>query len=463
MGKKYANLFEPIKIANCQIKNRFAMGPMGPLGLCEDGGWNQRGLQFYAERAKGGTGLIITGVTFVEDKVEGRPMPVCCATHNPTHFLRTSKELTERVHAYNAKIFIQLSAGFGRVTNPFGLAQYPPIAPSPILHRYADVICRELTVEEINYIIKAFGTSAAIAKGAGFDGVEIHAVHEGYLLDQFAIALFNQRTDEYGGSLRNRLRFAIEIVQKIKKTCGDDYPVILRYSVKSFIKDLRQGGLPGEVFEEKGRDIEEGIAAIKILEEAGYDAFDVDAGSYDAWYWSHPPMYQEKGLYLPYAEICKKTVSVPIITAGRMDNPDRASTAIAEGKTDMVSLARPLLADPCIVNKIAKNQLEKIRPCLSCQEGCMGRLQKFAMLGCAVNPECCRESDMAVVAAPAKKKMMVIGGGVSGCEAARVLAQRGHKVTLFEKSQELGGNLIAGGAPDLRRMTLPWRRGTNRN
>ncbi|VBB07059.1 pyridine nucleotide disulphide reductase class-i signature [Lucifera butyrica] len=453
MGRKYANLFESVKIANCQIKNRFAMAPMGPGGLCDaEGGWNQRGIQYYTERAKGGTGLIITGVTFVENKVEFHPMPsVGCPTHNPIHFTRTSKELTERVHAYNAKIFLQLSGGFGRVTIPTNIGDAPPVAPSAIPHRWLDhVICRELTVEEIKYIVQKFGESAAIAKRAGFDGIEIHAVHEGYLIDQFAIALFNHRTDEYGGSLKNRLRFAVEILEEIKRTCGADYPVILRYSPKSFIKDLRAGGLPGEVFEEKGRDLAEGVEAIKILEAAGYDAFDIDVGSYDAWYWSHPPMYQEKGLYLPYAEICKQNVKVPVITAGRMDNPELASTAVAAGKTDMVSLGRPLLADPFLVNKIAANQTAKIRPCLSCQEGCMGRLQEYCALGCAVNPACCRENEMAIIPATVKKNMVVIGGGIAGCEAARVLAERGHKVTLFEKSRELGGNLIPGGAPDFK-------------
>jgi 2-enoate reductase len=462
MGKKYSNLFEPIHIANCQINNRFVMAPMGPCGLADsEGGWTQQGIQYYVERAKGGTGLIITGVTFVENKVEFHPMPaVCCPTHNPVHFSRTSKELTERVHAYNSKIFLQLSGGFGRVTIPTNLGEEAPIAPSAIPHRWrTNVICREITIEEIQYIVQKFGEAAAIAKRSGFDGIEIHAVHEGYLIDQFAISLFNNRTDEYGGSLRNRLRFAVEIVAEIKKTCGADYPVILRYSPKSFIKDWCVGALPGEIFEEKGRDIPEGMEAIKILEEAGYDAFDIDVGSYDSWYWSHPPMYQDKGLYLPYSEICKNVVKTPIITAGRMDDPDRASKAVLDGKTDMISLGRPLLADPYIVSKIKKNQLAKIRPCLSCQEGCMGRLQEFCQLGCAVNPACCRENEMAILPAAKQKTMLVIGGGVAGCEAARVLAERGHTVTLLEKGQRIGGNLIPGGAPDFKeddRALVAW-------
>lgn len=453
MTKKYLNLFEPIKIGNLQIKNRFVFEPMGPGGLAtEDGAFNQRGVEYYVERAKGGTGLIIIGVTYVENEIEKFVMPTSpCPTLNPVNFIRTAKMMTERVHAYDARIFIQLSAGFGRVAPPRALLNPVPVGPSPIPNRYdPSVMCRELTVEEIKTYVRKFAESAAIAKAAGFDGVEIHAVHEGYLLDQFTIAFFNHRTDEYGGSLMNRLRFPIETVQAIKKECGEDFPVALRYSLKSFIKDWCEGGLPGEDFEEKGRDVEEGLEVAKILEEAGYDAFNADVGTYDAWYWNHPPMYQKKGLYLPYNELLKKVLKVPVITAGRMDNPDLASSAIAEGKTDMIGMARPLLADPHIPNKIKRDQVEKIRPCLSCQEGCMGRLPAFGSVSCAVNPAAGREMDYGLEPAKTVKKVMIVGGGVAGCEAARVCAVRGHKVSLYEKSGRLGGNLIPGGAPDFK-------------
>lgn len=176
------------------------------------------------------------------------------------------------------------------------------------------------------------------------------------------------------------MRFACEIVQGIKKECGEDYPVSLRYSLKSFIKDWCKGGLPGEEFEEKGRDIPEGIEAAKILVAAGYDALNADVGSYDSWYWSHPPMYQEKGLYLPYIEILKKVVDVPIITAGRMEDPELAAKAILNGKTDMIALGRPLLADADIPNKILADDYASVRPCIYCQEGCMGRLQTYRSL-----------------------------------------------------------------------------------
>lgn len=449
---KYKKLFEPIMIGKCEIKNRFALAPMGPLGLADsEGGFNQRGIDYYTERAKGGTGLIITGVTFVDNEVEEHGMPnVPCPTHNPVQFVRTGREMTERIHAYNAKVFLQMSGGFGRVTIPTNLGEFPPVAPSPIKHRWLEKICRELTVEEIKSIVKKFGDGAFNAKRAGFDGVQIHAVHEGYLIDQFAISLFNHRTDEYGGSLENRLRFAREIVEEIKNRCGEDFPVTLRYSPKSFIKDLRDGALPGEEFEEKGRDLDEGIEVAKLLVAYGYDSLDTDVGSYDSWWWSHPPMYQEKGLYRPYAKLMKETVEVPIICAGRMDNPDMALEAIENGVCDIISLGRPLLADPDYVNKLRANKYKSIRPCISCQEGCMGRIQHYSMLNCGVNPQACREKDMALTPILRKKKVLIVGGGVAGCEAARVLALRGHEPVLYEKSDRLGGNLIPGGAPDFK-------------
>lgn len=456
MNGKYKKLFDPMTIGKVKLKNRFVMAPMGPLGLGdEQGGFNDRGIEYYTRRAKGGTGLIITGVTFVDNKIEEHSMPnTPSPTYNPVQFVRTAREMTERIHAYGAKTFLQMSAGFGRVTIPTNLGEFPPVAPSAIQHRWLDKTCRPLTVDEIHEIIKDFGDGAYNAQRAGFDGVQIHAVHEGYLLDQFAISLFNQRTDEYGGSLENRLRFAKEIVEEIKRRCGKDFPVTLRYSVKSFIKELRDGALPGEEFEEKGRDIEEGLEAAKLLVEYGYDALDVDVGCYDAWWWNHPPMYQKKGLYLPYSKMMKDLVNVPIITAGRMDNPDLALEAIEKGETDFISLGRPLLADPDYVNKLRYDDLLSIRPCISCQEGCMGRIQFYSLLNCAVNPQAAREKVMAYNPILKPKKVMIVGGGVAGCEAARVLSLRGHQPVLFEKSDHLGGNLIPGGAPDFKEDDL---------
>ena len=442
-------LFSPISIGKVSIKNRFAMAPMGPLGLGDaQGGFNQRGIDYYTARARGGTGLIITGVTFVDNTIEEHGMPNCPnSTYNPVQFVRTAREMTERVHAYNARIFLQMSGGFGRVTIPTNLGEFPPVAPSPIQHRWLDKTCRALTVDEIHELVRDFGEGAYNAKRASFDGVQIHAVHEGYLIDQFAISLFNQRTDEYGGSLENRLRFAREIVEEIKRRCGQDFPVMLRYSPKSFIKALREGALPGEEFEEKGRDLPEGVEAAKLLVSYGYDALDVDVGSYDAWWWSHPPMYQKKGLYMPYAKLVKENVDVPVLCAGRMDDPDMAEGAVNDGVCDIISLGRPLLADPDYVNKLRRGERKCIRPCISCQEGCMGRIQEYSMVNCAVNPQAARERVTAYNPVLKAKRVLVIGGGVAGCEAARVLAERGHKPEIMERSGHLGGNLLAAGAP----------------
>ncbi|WP_316979410.1 oxidoreductase [Shumkonia mesophila] len=454
--RRFERLFDPITVGQCLIKNRFVMAPMGPAGLCDsDGAFTERGIDFYVERARGGVGLIITGMNFVENEVEKHTkgaMP--CPTDNPMLFIRMARTLTERVHAYDARIFLQISAGFGRVSSRVHPGDLP-VGPSVIPHRWIDgLMCRELSTDEVKRIIAKLIDAAGVAKRSGFDGVEIHAMHEGYLIDQFATELFNNRTDEYGGSLENRIRMAVEIVQGIKNACGNDFPVVMRYSPKSFIKELGHGVVPGEEFTELGRDLPEGLEVAKLLEKAGYDALDSDVGSYDSWYWSHPPMYQKKGLALPFNAEVKKVVDIPVITAGRMDNPELASAAIEKGQTDMIGLGRPLLADAQIVNKIRVGKHKRVRPCLSCHEACMGRLKAYLTISCAVNPSAGREREYALAPAAKKKRVMVIGGGVAGCESARVLALRGHDVQLFEKSGRLGGNLIPGGAPDFKEDDL---------
>lgn len=358
--------------------------------------------------------------------------------------------MAERVHAYGSKIFLQLSGGFGRVTIPTNVGDIPPVAPSAIPHRWLDKTCRAITVEEIHAIVKQFGEAAFHAKRAGFDGVQIHAVHEGYLMDQFAISMFNHREDEYGGSLENRLRFAREVVEEIKERCGKDFPVTLRFSVKSMIKDWRVGALPGEEFEEMGRDTREGLEAARLLESYGYDALDTDVGTYDAWWWNHPPMYQEKGLYRAYCKMVKEVVNIPVFCAGRMDDPDMALEAIEKGICDVIDLGRPLLADPDYCNKLRSDRVGEIRPCISCQEGCMGRVAEYSLINCAVNPQAARERVSAYEPVLKSKKVLIVGGGVAGCEAARVLATRGHQPELFEKGSRLGGNLLPGGAPEFK-------------
>lgn len=450
--KKYSKLFEPVRISQVEIKNRIAMAPMGIFGLTTLlGAFSQRAIDYYVERARGGTGLIITAPVKVENEIEKRPMPSqACVSINPTRFIQLASELTEKVHAYGTRIFMQLTGGFGRLSVPSNLLS-PPVSSSEIPNYWEpEVMCRALTVDEIERLVEAFGEAARIAVAAGFDGVEIHGMNAGHLLDQFAITMFNKRTDKYGGDLKNRLRLPVEIVKQIKSSVGIDFPVQLRYSLKSFIKDWRQGGLPGEDFREAGRDIQEALEAARILEAAGYDAFNADVGSYDARYWAHPPLYQNHGCYLPFTRKLKEVAKVPVIVAGRMELPDLAESALIRGEADIIALGRGLLADPGWPSKVLEGSTDIIRPCLGCHDGCFERAYLRRTLSCAVNPSCGREKDYGIQPASKAKNVTVVGGGIAGMEASRVASIRGHKVTLYEKGHRLGGHLIEGSIPSFK-------------
>jgi 2-enoate reductase len=461
----YKSLFEPFTIGGLEIKNRLVMAPMGTIvGSTAGGTFTNDAVEYFLRRAKGGIGLIITGLNLVDSTVEKivpgfAPSPVV----DPHGYGKIAGDLTERIHAFGTKIFLQLTAGFGRSAFPPMIRGGEYVAPSPTTNRWDPRLpCRALETAEVEKIVKQMALAATLAKGAGFDGVEIHAMHEGYLLDCFALSLFNQRTDKYGGDLLGRMTFAIEIVQAIKAACGPDFPVVLRFSVKSYVKALRQGAVPGEEFTELGRDVPESLEAAKILENAGYDAFDADAGTYDSWYWAHPPMYFGKGMYLPLTEQLKKVAHVPVIVAGRMDDPHMAVEALNQGKLDAVGLGRALLADPDYPNKVKTGRMADVRPCLGCHDACFGRLLEGKRGSCAVNPECGRELTVGIVPAAEKKTVVVIGGGPAGMEAARVSAMRGYDVTIFDTAAKLGGSLIFAGVPDFKaddRALVAWYEG----
>lgn len=348
--------------------------------------------------------MTITGVCQVTNPADGVPPGIFPSpTQSPGVFLTTSRDLTERVHGHDAKIVLQAGAGFGRVLFPGVLGDRTPVAPSAIPYRWdPNITCREMTVEEIKGIVAQFRIVGMVAREAGLDGVQVHAIHEGHLLDQFAISLFNHRIDECGGSLENRLRFAREVVEAIHESARDDFPAQLRFSPKSMIKALGVGAMPGESFSELGRDIDEGIEAARLLVSYGYEALDVDVGSYDAWYWSHPPTYQDRGLYVPYAPYARQLheacPTIPLIVAGRVEDPDLAAAATADDTATLVSPARPTLADPDIVDKLHRGRRDPVRPCISCQEGCIGRIEKYSSLRCAVNPLAAREIERPMAA-----------------------------------------------------------------
>ena len=455
---RFSHLFEPIMIGCIEIPNRIAMAPMGIGTLCTDeGGFSNRAIDYYVERAKGGTGLIVAGFFKIEDEIEklGSKHPPYIG-RNRNHFIATAYEMNEKIHAYGSKIFLQIGAGFGRSLNPaLSLPQFEPIAPSAIPNYWVPTTtCREMTTQEVEAMVRAYGDAAVLAAEAGFDGVDIHAVHEGYLLDQFTIALFNRRTDKYGGDLKERLTFPVEVVREIKQKAGQRFPVMLRYSVKSYIKDWGQGGLPGESFKEMGRDVEEGLEAARILEEAGYDAFNADTGTYDAWYWAHPPLYQKHGCNIDVVKQLKQVIKVPVLIAGRMDMPELAEQTIREKEADMVSIGRGLLADPYWPKKVMTEKLSAIRPCIGCHDGCFQRMLTKGPLSCTVNPACGREAEYKLVPATEVKEIMIVGGGIAGMEAARVAALRNHRVTIYEQSEKLGGHMIAASTPDFKEDDL---------
>ncbi|MBP3555388.1 MAG: FAD-dependent oxidoreductase [Clostridia bacterium] len=477
---KYQALFTPWKIGNVEIKNRIVMCPMGGTSLF---GWfeltgchfDKEAAKLFLERAKNNVGLIIPGIAPLRDTFWGKWL-----WQNKKMF-EDLKVFMDEIHKTGAKLFIQLTAGMGRswaITelvaplhkNKFTRALIKPIidtshelaSPSAQKSRWAhDIECPEMTVEQIHEIIEAFAKTAKLCKEAGVDGVEVHAVHEGYLLDQFSIEFFNKRTDEWGGSFENRYRFATEVVKAIKEACGKDYPVSLRYSVESKMKGFCEGAMPGEDYVEVGRNMEESEKAAKYLEDAGYDMLNADNGTYDSWYWAHPPMYMPQNCNLDDVAHIKKFVSIPVVCAGRME-PDVAAEAIAEGKIDAMGVARQFLTDPEWITKLIEDRLEDIKPCICCHSGCFNfssskghantqdLTDTMGLARCALNPETMQSKKYHLEPAKKAKKVAVIGGGIGGMEAALVLAKRGHTVTLYEKTDKLGGVFIAAAAPSFK-------------
>ena len=477
MDQKYDALFTPWKIGNVEIKNRIVMCPMGGtslFGWFELGGchFDKEAAKLFLERANNNVGLIIPGIAPLRDTFWGKWL-----WQNPKMF-EELKEFMDEIHKTGAKLFIQLTAGMGRswaITelvaplhkNKFTRALVKPIldtshelaSPSPQPSRWAhDIICPEMTVEQIHEIIEAFAKTAKLCRDAGVDGVEVHAVHEGYLLDQFAIEYFNKRTDEYGGSFENRYRFAVDVVKAIKESCGEDFPVSLRYSVESKMKDFCYGAMPGEDYTEIGRAMPESEKAAKYLQDAGYDMLNADNGTYDSWYWAHPPMYMPQNCNLDDVAHIKEFVDIPVVCAGRME-PDVGAKAVAEGKIDGVGVARQFLVDPEWITKIIEDRIEDIKPCICCHAGCFNFSSSkghantqdlkdtMGLSRCALNPKTMQSKKYKIEPAKKSKKIAVIGGGIGGMETAIVCAKRGHKVDLYEKSDKLGGVFIAAAAP----------------
>ncbi len=424
-----AKLFERVKIGNMTLKNRVVMAAMGTKAD-PDGGISRQMKDYYVARAQGGVGLIITGAHSVTTKFEPRP----CNLLDSFHQVDRLNHLVEQVHQHGAKLCVQLTPGIGRMsfTDPFT----PPYSASAIpAFWFPNLMCKPYTVENIRFLVEKYGYSASLAKQAGADAIEVHA-HSGYLADQFMSSLWNKRTDEYGGDLPGRMRFTLELIAEVQKTCGTDFPIIVKFAVAHYT--------------EGGREIAEGVEIAKILQAAGVAALNVDMGCYECWYNTNTTVYERDAVQVHVADAVKKAVTVPVISQGKLDRPSVAEAVIREGKTDFVALGHALLADPEWANKMKSGKIDDIRPCIYCNECLLGEFFGHNM-SCGVNPACGYEKEYVLAPAQEPKTILVVGGGPGGMECAITAARRGHRVQLWEKQDRLGGNLIPAGSPSFKR------------
>lgn len=418
----YDALFTPFSIGKMEVKNRLVMAPMGTYGANMDGSVSETLTRYFEERAKGGVGAIITSSQYLTPKLA---QGIYGTYFDSKRIIPHLTGMTERIHCYGAKAIAQLSAGTGRNAHPSQCGGVPFSASAVPSVFNPKVLCRPLTIEEVKDIMKSWELAAEIAASAGFDAIEVHG-HVGYIIDQFLTELWNKREDEYGGSPENRARFAIEILQAIKRGAGKDMPVIYRISM-----DHR---IPG------GRTLEDSRTLLKILGENGVDAFDVDCGCYEHPDFVYPSFYRGDACMEYVCDTAREATDKPIMNAGN-HTPETALRLIESGRADFAMFGRPLIADPELPNKLMEGRAEDVRPCIRCNEECIGRIWgRYSKLSCSVNPAANEEAAFEIKKTDSPKSVVVIGGGPGGMEAARVAALKGHKVTLYERD-ELGGTL----------------------
>ena len=458
----YTSLFTPIKINNCVVKNRIVMAPMGNIDMAEETGRpNEMMLKYFEARARGGVGLITTGLIPVSYGIDKSLIELGDLTYFP-RIDRTRtvypawRDLAMLCHAHDAKIFVQLTPGLGRVGNPQCLINqhaFPRSASFNPNWYMSAVPCLRLSDHSLKKIIKKVGQASADAKALNLDGVYLHG-HEGYLLEQVSNRAFNHRKL---GRYANKENFACDMVKEIRKRVGPDFPIMYRIdlslALNATYKEKMRNVKPLKRFR-KERQVHETLRFMEHLVRAGVDIFDVDLGCYDNWFLPHPPSSMPSACYLRAAEIVKeyfkekgiksnKGQEVPIVGVGKLGYPDLAEKALRDNKCDMVMLGRPLLADPDWANKTYKGETMSIRPCIGCQEGCLNEFVEGGHPQCAVNPLTSFEFEFPneVVKSDVSKNCLVIGAGPSGVMMAKTLLKRGHKVTLVEKENEVGGQV----------------------
>lgn len=422
-------MFTPVKIGSCEIPNRFAVTAM-VCSLCtEDGFATERYIKYHEAKAKGGYGLIITEDYVINPHAGGYKYVAGLYRDEqiPGH-----KQLTDAVHRHGAKIFCQIYHA-GRQSNPNVNGGAPVVAASPTACPWNRTVAKELTVDEIHQLVADFGVTAGNAKKAGFDGIEIHAGN-GYLIAGFMSFHSNKRTDEYGGCFINRMRFFTEVYQAMREAVGPDFPIMVRFSADEHTPS--------------GRTLEESKMVARYMEQLGVDAINCSNGLYGSF---NPAQvstcYRPHAWTIQNAKALKEVVNIPVLGVNSIDDPLMAESLIMQGYCDIVGMSRTSLADPEMPNKFKNGEYARIRPCIRCVQGCTASTAQNMPIRCCVNPEVGKEYIYNYENKPASKKVLIIGGGPAGMEAAIAASRMGHDVTLWEKTGELGGQFISAAYP----------------
>jgi 2,4-dienoyl-CoA reductase-like NADH-dependent reductase (Old Yellow Enzyme family)/thioredoxin reductase len=435
---EFKHLFSPIQVKNRLIKNRVVMAAMNNNFADLQGHVTEQVIHYFAERAKGGTGLIVTSATAVDAAAKKRVGELCVYSDD---FVPGLKRLSDAVHAAGARILLQIvHVGRELVSNTTMQTGQTPVGPSALPHPFTGEPCHELSVQEIGEIKDKFIQAALRAEEAGFDGVEVHGAH-GYLLTQFTNPFTNRRDDGYGGGFEGRIRLPLEIVKGIREKAGNNFMVCYRLNVN----ELFDPGIPLQ--------IDESLAFAKKLTDF-VDLLHVSTGGTGTPKSTRqviPLMDAPQGCYAPLSAAVKRVVDIPVLCVGRITTPEVAEAILARGDADMVAIARGLLSDPHWADKAMKGEIKDIRRCISCNQGCMEYLTLERKITCLQNPTVGEESRLVIKPAQHRKRLLVVGGGVAGMEAARVAALRGHSVEVWEKTDSLGGNAILASA-------APWKR-----